>query len=239
MSLFKKNRAIIAVFSLSLLISATDTQAQTATTTSNTYTQNGITISVDMQEAMQLANQLYPGLFRTPSVLRQITIPEGTFTYRFYRDSSTYIGFNDGKIYLMGGAFGNKVTEYGEVNTVLGQLRTLYEEKFGQPVDIPDIPDVEIPEGDFDLTISGQFTVFGFSNSFGGIVIEKIPAPGPSDIDEMTDILVEQADLQNLRNVSVQQIENSANRVVFDIELTADTAAGAATYKLRYTYVRR
>ena len=246
MSLFKSNKAIIAAFTMSLMISATDTQAQTST---DNYTENNVTISVDMKEAMELAETLYPGLFKTPSILRKYSGPEGVFSYRFYRTTQTYIGFQDGKIYLMGGAFGNAPTEYGEVNSVLGQLREVYTARFGEApgTDEPvvEIPDVDIPEGDFDLDISGTVTTSGIvaiSVPFGGLTIEDIPAPGPDDIDEMTRLLEEEAQLQNLRDVSVVQRENSANRVVFELELTADTVAAGitstATYKLLYTYTR-
>lgn len=198
----------------------------------DTYTENGLTISTTIKSMFDLAVELYPGLFRTPSILREF---DG-YTYRYYRDSGTYIGFKDGKVYLMGGAFGNDITEYGVVDTVLSQLQALKDERLAQ-----------IPEGDFNLTISGQVIttqpIIGqISVAFGGITIAGIPAPGPNDLDEMTKVLVEQASLQNVRNVSVIQKENSANRVAFDLELTADLVTAGitttSTYVLQYVYTK-
>ncbi len=252
MSLFKSNTAIIATFALSFMISASDTQAQTATTTTSaqSYTENGVTVSVDVKGIYEMANKIYPGLFRTPSVLREY---QG-YVYRYYRDSGNYIGIKDGQVYLMGKNFGNTLTPtaYGNVNAVIGDLRTAYRARFGQDfvstvpgssnpnptTPVVTIPDVNIPEGDFKLTITGRYESSLISLNIPSIVIEKMPAPDPNDVEAQLKVMRDQG-IQNIRNTKLVVINNSSSRVTFSLEFQGDiTGLGTVTYRLNYDYTK-
>lgn len=258
MSLFKSNTAIIATFALSLMISATDTQAQTPPQ-EPLYTEYGVSISYDMKNAFEVAELLYPGLFRTRSILREF---EG-YAYRYYRDSGNYIGYKDGEVFLMGVNFPSSTQPivYGNLNDILPMLLSEYDRRFPNGTWVPEYPDQpedpnepgnpdipEIPEGDFNLTVTGKATVSlpiigAMSFDIPPITFTEIPAPDLSDMDEIERALLEQADLQNIKHAELILKEHSDNRIVFDIEVEADFEAPgygvlSATYLLHYVYVR-
>src|SRR5688572_18845932 len=63
----------------------------------------------------QKAETLYPDLFSNASEFR---IVEG-YIYKFYSAQNTYIGIKDNLVFLLGGPFGNSITNYGAVADTL------------------------------------------------------------------------------------------------------------------------
>lgn len=97
--------------------------------------------------------------------------------------------------------------------------------------------DVDIPAGNYDLTITGQIITFGVGASFEAR-INGIPAPSPSDTTAVSQVIEETvAGLSNITNLSITIINNSSERVTFDVNFTAQQSGVEVTVELRYDYV--
>ncbi len=94
--------------------------------------------------------------------------------------------------------------------------------------------DVDIPAGNDDLTITGQIITFGVGASFEAR-IKGIPAPSPSDTAAVSQVIEETvAGLSNIANLSITIINNSSERVTFDVNFTAQPSGVEVRVELRY-----
>lgn len=185
-------------------------------------------------ELIELAEQQYASLFPAMTTTGAFQVIEG-FLARGYASTGIYIGIKDGTVYVLGGEFGDQPVSIGTVANTIAQLTG------GTPD--PDIeePVVDIPEGDFDLTISGTVSVFGVSSPFSATV-EDIPAPGESDLDNLEDYVRDELEKQSpsitYTSFVVSEVSVSNDRVFFRAQYSATTSGVTSAYNVTYEYIR-
>lgn len=152
---------------------------------------------------------------------------------RGYVSTGTYIGIKDGTVYVLGGEFGNTPVSIGTVANTLAQLT-------GGTPDVEE-PVVEVPEGDFDLTISGTVSIFGISTPFSAS-IEDIPAPGESELNNLEDYVKDELEKQSPDTIytsfQVSEVSVSSNRVSFRAQYSATISGVTSAYNVVYEYIR-
>ncbi len=78
-----------------------------------------LALDAQSKSVMDLAIELYPTIFPNGSAV-------GTYQgylYRFFAGTGVYVGFKDGQVFLMGGIFGNQITNKGTTTSVLAMLQ--------------------------------------------------------------------------------------------------------------------
>jgi len=91
--------------------------------------------------------------------------------------------------------------------------------------------------GDFDLTITGEIVTFGVGTSFE-VAIKNIAAPSPSDTTEITQLIEETvAGVSNITNLQITVINNTADRITFEVTMEASQSGVSVTLNLNYDYV--
>ncbi|MCB1666475.1 MAG: hypothetical protein KDI28_11885 [Pseudomonadales bacterium] len=165
------------------------------------------------------------------------------YTYRHYPSTGMYLAIADGKVYVMGGEYGNSPKEAGTLDAILSELT-------GTTVEIP-----SIPEGDYRLTVTGTLAAeiptipgfpgggFGVAVDFPTLIKDNIDPPKSSDIDDIRDAVKSALDSVNfVGDINVSEVNNSSAAFTFVIEFVgSSTAEGITTksnYKLRYEYTK-
>ncbi|HLT63903.1 MAG TPA: hypothetical protein VKZ92_05205 [Pseudohongiella sp.] len=199
----------------------------------------------DFIKILELAEQQFADLFPGAAVKdNALRIIDG-FVARSYTGSGVNVAIKDGLIYVQGGAFGNAPVTIGTIANTIAQLT-------GSTDPVIDDPVIDVPEGDYDLTISGNVTgsVMGFPFSQPlTLTIEKIPAPDANDIDKVEDDIreslkdVEGLDALALTNITISEVSTSSNRVSFRVQFSANMLVQGFTvlvgYDLVYEYLKR
>lgn len=131
----------------------------------------------DINELFAQAEAHFADLF--PGSVNVINQTLDQYIYRYYPTTQLYLGIADGQVYVMGGAFGNNPAPQGSLEDLLSQLA-------GEPVDLPDVPELE---GDYRLVVDGTVAaqVGGFATPAMpfSFTIDKVAAPSSSDIDDI------------------------------------------------------
>jgi hypothetical protein len=86
---------------------------------SSTTTPTTPTISSDVQTIFDLAAVVYPAWFKNGS---ELGLFQG-YVYKYFATSGIYVGVKDNTIYVLGGPFGNSITNVGTVASVLSALK--------------------------------------------------------------------------------------------------------------------
>ena len=194
-------------------------------------------------ELIELAEEQYASLFPAMTTTGAFQVIEG-YLARGYASTGIYIGIKGGTVYVLGGEFGDTPVSIGTVANTIAQLT-------GGTPDIEE-PDIEIPEGDFDLTISGTVTasVFGTNTTSDfSLTIESIPAPDDVTIDNLEDDVkealedAEGVDAATFTDFQISEVSTSNDRVSFRAQFAATTQSSGVTvnqsYDLTYVYVRQ
>lgn len=199
-----------------------------------------------LTDIFRLAEQKYGSLFPAASGNNAYQVIDG-FIARSYAATGTHIGIKNGTVYVLGGEFGSQPVSIGTVANTLAMLT-------GGPS--VEEPVVDIPEGDYDLTIAGTVTssIMGINTSTPlSITIESIPAPGSSDIDDLEDQVrdalkdAENVDVATLTDFQISEVSVSDSRVFFRAQfkgtMVTQTQIGAITttisYNLTYEYIKQ
>ncbi|CAN0458345.1 unnamed protein product, partial [Ectocarpus fasciculatus] len=86
-------------------------------------------------------------------------------------------------------------------------------------------------------TVSGTITTFGVATDFS-VIITNILAPSPSDTAEVQQVIEETvAGLSNIQNLTVTIVNNTTDRITFDVSFEATQSGVTVTLDLRYDYV--
>ncbi len=93
------------------------TGTRTSTATSCGSSEPALTTQEDT--LLQLAQDLYPALFSNGSALGTL---QG-YVYKHFPDSGIYVGFKDGRLYLLGGQFGPDLKDMGLVSSAVTALQ--------------------------------------------------------------------------------------------------------------------
>lgn len=196
----------------------------------------------DITQIIKLAEQQFGDLFPSAVANNAFQIIDG-FVSRNYTTSGVSIGIKNGTVYVAGGAFGNTPQTIGTIANTLAQLT-------GGPG--VEEPVVEVPEGDYKLTISGTVsaTVLGFTTTTPlNVTIDKIPAPDSSDIDEIEDDVrealknAEGVDAATFTSFRVSEVSTSNSRVFFRVQFSGTIVSSGITvqqsYNLTYEYIKQ
>lgn len=194
-------------------------------------------------ELIELAEEQYASLFPAMTTAGAFQIIDG-YVARGYASTGIHIGIKDGTVYVVGGEFGNSPVSIGTIANTIAQLT-------GGTPDVEE-PVVEIPEGDFDLTIAGTVTSSVFGNnttSDFSLTIEDIPAPDDVTIDNLEDEVkealddAEGVDASTFTDFQISDVSTSNDRVFFRAQFAATTQSNGITvnmsYNLTYEYIRQ
>jgi len=197
------------------------------------------TISAQMQAVFDLAAQLYPNWFTNGNAPATYQDSSGTYVYRYFPSSGIYVGIKSDQVYVLGGPFGNSISQQGSVAQVKAFLD---QEKIRIDLENSN-PDAQ---GDYDLTITG--TVSGTAAGFPfsqpvNVTVKDVPAPDTSDINEIEDLIEDSFDnVGTISQLNIVVVNNSSSRFTFDLTFKASvTSQGftvSYTYNLRYDYVK-
>ncbi|MEX0739641.1 MAG: hypothetical protein WD071_09895 [Pseudohongiella sp.] len=202
----------------------------------------------DMSQVSNLvakAEELYADLFPSTAVNTAFSILDG-YIYRYYDSTGIYIGIKDNTVYVLGGEFGDGAP------VTIGTIANTLAELTGQPVDPIEEPVVEVPEGDYNLTISGTVSTSGVSTPFT-FTIDSIPAPGNAEISTLEDDVKEAladadgVDTSTFGDIEVSEVSVTDDRVFYRAQFTATTTTqtqiGPITsnvaYNLTFEYLKK
>ena len=129
--------------------------------------QQGPVFSPDESATLALAEQLYPSLFGGGGV----TGTTQGYAYRFHPVSGVYVGFREGRLYLLGGPFGSAVQDRGTVASVLGLLRVTQaqQQSLKTPEPVPQLRNLGIDtlaNIAFDSNALREFSTFGLKGFY-------------------------------------------------------------------------
>lgn len=195
------------------------------------------------------AEQLYGDLFPTDTLNNAFSVLDG-YIYRHYASAGTYIGIKDGTVYVMGDAFGQAgpVT----IGTIANTWAQLESELTGEPVEPIDEPEVEIPGGDYSLTIAGTVTTSGISTPFT-FEIDSIEAPGDAEVSTLEDKVkealadAEDVDVSSFSDFQISEVSVGDSRVFYRAQFvsvsTTQTPIGPITstvaYNLTFEFLKK
>lgn len=195
------------------------------------------------------AEQLYGDLFPSNTLNNAFSVLEG-YIYRYYASTDTYIGIKNGTVYVMGDAFGQAgpVT----IGTIANTWAQLESELTGKPVEPIDEPEVEIPDGDYSLTISGTVSTSGIATPLT-VEIDSIEAPGNAELDTLEGDVkealadAEGVDATTFSDFQISEVSVSDSRVFyraqFSSSTTTQTPIGPITsnvaYNLTFEYLKK
>lgn len=229
----------------------TGSRTSTATTCSavSTTTTTTPTVSTDVQSIFDLAGQVM-AQFKNGGPLGSY---QG-YTYKYFADSKIYVGVKDNLIYLMGGTYGNSPTYAGTVSGILNSLKASKAKidaanantggSTGGGTTTP-APTTAL----YNLTISGTYK---YNLAVAGQTINQsipvnfslpnaaIPPGGISDTTAFADLAQSQlAGLSGIGGVKITSINNTASRVTFRLEMSANMAGlGNVVIDLTYDYTK-
>lgn len=193
-------------------------------------------------DIFRLAEQLYAAEFPPAAGNNAYQIIDG-YIARQYASVGTAIGIKNGTVYVLGGPFGDTPVTIGTIANTIAQLTG------SEPVEEPV---VEVPEGDYDLTLAGTVTTSGVSTPFS-LTIESIDAPGSADIDTLEDKVreafedVENVNPSTFSSFQISEVSVSDSRVFFRAQFSSTTTTATpignittnVSYNLTYEYLKR
>lgn len=87
------------------------------------------------------------------------------------------------------------------------------------------------------MTISGEIITFGVGAAFE-VTIQNILAPSPSDTAEITQVIEDTVEgVSGITNLQITIINNTADRITFDVSFEAQQSGVTVQMNLRYDYV--
>lgn len=91
--------------------------------------------------------------------------------------------------------------------------------------------------GNYDLTITGTISTFGVATGFEA-TIQNIVAPSPSDTGAVQSVITETlAGVSGITNLEVTIVNNTAERITFDVKFSATQSGVSVEMELRYDYL--
>mgnify|MGYP001176815381 FL=1 len=203
--------------------------------------QQTLTISEDAQAALELAEEIFPDLFKGGTELR--LAPDLGYIYRYYEDTQTYVGFKGGRIYVMGAPFGPGIHDKGEESVVLAKLEQIKLE-IGAPNGCNEEVTGQLGCGDWDIKITGSVTqtIMGMTTTvdFDEIILRDVPVGGdPATAEQIEDMMTDYfEDIGTISNLEVVIVSQSDDHIIldvaFDAVITQQGITVSMSYDLRY-----
>jgi hypothetical protein len=116
------------------------------------------TLSANAQNILSMAEQIYPTLFVNGTEIRQA---QG-YAYRFYSLTGIYVGFREGRVYVVGGPFGDSIRDQGAETTVISALetaRTRIQARAALSEPLPTLPGNAVLSGMREVSCSQEGTL--------------------------------------------------------------------------------
>lgn len=186
-------------------------------------------VTSTMTSIFELAEQKVPEYFPPGA----ITAFFENYVYRFYTSTGVYVAFADGNVYLMGGVFGNSITNAGAMSSVLSALQAFPTPSTGGG----GTPAVQL----WNLTISGSIQTPFVPVAFSGITLNNVPAPDLSNTNQVNQEITSTLSgvATGISSIKITVVNNTSTRRTFDVTFSATlTGFGAVTYNLRYDYTQ-
>jgi len=197
-----------------------------------------ITLTADASSVISLAEEIYGSLFGTGAVMGETK----GYTYRFYPTSKIYVGFKDGRVYIVGGPFGDKILDKGPatgVITALNNAKIKLEASSNGNGSTTIEGSVEGTGGEWDLTISGTSSTFGFVVNIPSLVVNNITLDNPASQSEIEKLITDTyTDLGTISNLKVVIINNTSSHVQLDVSYSAVVQGVTSTYDMHYDFVK-
>ena len=197
-----------------------------------------ITLTADASSVISLAEEIYGSLFGTGAVMGETK----GYTYRFYPTSKIYVGFKDGRVYIVGGPFGDKILDKGPatgVITALNNAKIKLEASSNGNSSTTIEGSVEGTGGEWDLTISGTSSTFGFVVNIPSLVVNNITLDNPASQSEIEKLITDTyTDLGTISNLKVVIINNTSSHVQLDVSYSAVVQGVTSTYDMHYDFVK-
>ena len=196
-------------------------------------------LSADAQSVLDLALEVYPTLFGQGSELKQA---QG-YVYRFFASSGIYVGFKDGRVYVVGGPFGDSILDKGTVSAVTTALNTAKANiELNGSVDVGGNG---AATGElWDITISGTASVLGVTTNIGALTVENVTSTNPASEEEIEKIIEEYfKDYGTITNLEVVIVNNTPDKVTLDLAFKGAVVSQGFTvnteYNLRYEFNKK
>jgi hypothetical protein len=204
------------------------------------------TLSLDSAatSVLDLAFEVYPNLFGQGSELKEA---QG-YVYRFFASSGIYVGFKDGRVYVVGGPFGDKILDKGLIATVTTALNTAKTNlSVGGSVDVGGSG---AATGDlWDITISGTTTITlpvvgAQTTTISALTLENVTSTNPSSEAEIEKIIEDNfKDYGTIKQLEVVILNNTSSRVTLDLTFVGTVVSSGVSvdtnYNLRYDFVKK
>lgn len=193
------------------------------------FTQTTPQVTATMTSIFELAEQKVPKYFPGGA----ITAFFENYVYRFYTSTGIYVAFADGNVYLMGGVFGNSITNVGSLSFVQSTLQSMPTPSTGGG----STPTVQL----WNLTISGSIQTPFIPVAFSGITLNGVPAPDLSNTNQVNQEITSTLSgvATGIGSIKITVVNNTSTRRTFDVMFSATlTGFGAVTYNLRYDYTQ-
>ena len=201
-----------------------------------------ISLTAGASCVISLAEEIYGSMFGTGAVLGETK----GYTYRFYPTSKIYVGFKDGRVYVVGGPFGDKILDKGPetgVLTALNNAKIKLEASSNGDGGTTIGGSVGGPGGDWDLTISGTSSITVFGNkvvvNIPSLVVNDLTLDNPASQSEVEKLITDTyKDLGTISNLKVVIINNTASRVTLDVSYSAVVQGVTTEYDMHYDFVK-
>ena len=196
-------------------------------------------ISADAQSVLDLALEVYPTLFGQGGELKEA---QG-YVYRFFASSGIYVGFKDGRVYVVGGPFGDSILDKGTVSAVTTALNTAKANiELNGSVDVGG--NGEATGELWDITISGTASVLGVTTNIGALTVENVTSTNPASEEEIEKIIEEYfKDYGTITNLEVVIVNNTSDKVTLDLAFKGAVVSQGFTvnteYNLRYEFNKK
>lgn len=186
-------------------------------------------------ELIKLAEEQYASLFPSMTTTGAFQIIDG-YVARGYASTGIHIGIKDGNVFVVGGEFGSSPVSIGTIANTIAQLT-------GGTPDVEE-PVVDIPseaDGDYNLTISGTYSVSGFTQPLT-ITKDNIKAPGETELNDLESWVRDELEKATpdavFTNFQVSEISVSNDKVSFRAQYSMTTQGQTLGYDVTYEYIR-
>ncbi len=148
------------------------------------------------------------------------------YVYRYYEATGTYLAFADDNVLVLGGIFGNSPVSVGSLLSVESALDAYQAQ----------VADAEL----WNMRVTGTISFFGQNTPIPEIIQEGVPAPDISDVDAVTDAMLQAVEgiLADVTDVTIVVVSNTDTQRIADISFNAAAGGFVAGYELRLTFTR-
>lgn len=187
----------------------------------------------EMDNLFHLAAAAYPTMFHGGTPIQ--TSADG-YVYSYFAGSGLYAAIKNGTVYVKGGQYG---TTYRSIGSLSSVLTTLDKAVHGGGTG-------SVSNGEYDLTVTGTYSIGSFTGPVPAFTITDIPAPSVASEDQVRaafiNFLQGSGPNATIHSFTYTVKSNTADLVEFDMSVSATITSGPYStnysYALNYRYVK-